>query len=260
VPNQVLADHPLSYWRLGDPAGSSAASDASGANPGAYSGVTLEAAGAVPGDPAASFAGAGAVTIPASTALDLTSAVSVEAWVKPSAAGQNGGIFEKTIGGSVNTQYLLFLEGGAIKFRGKPAASGYVTASGPALAVGSWSHVVATFDGATLRLYVNGAPAASAAASTLASGSGVALIGTLGSGIYAFSGQLDEVAVYAGALPAARVLAHYTDAATRVTTARVTIDVRPNAGGTLTSTAQLNAAEPDPNGGDNVLSFSINVN
>lgn len=263
--NPVFADGPVSYWRLGDPTSAAVAADSRGANPGTYTGVTLESAGAVPGDPATSFAGSGVVTIPASTSLDLSNAVTVEAWVNPAAAGSNGGIFEKTVGGLVNTQYLLLIEGGVIEFRGKPAAGTYVTARGPVLPAGAWSHVVGTYDGVTLTLYVNGAAVGTATAGTLATGSGAAFIGRLGGeggspGILPFNGTIDEVAVYASALPAARVLAHFTNAQTNVTTARVTIDVRPTAAGTATASVQVSASQSDPNPADNTLGFSTLVN
>jgi hypothetical protein len=166
-------------------------------------------------------------------------------------AGQYGGVFEKTIAGAVNSQYLLFIESGRIEWRGRTAGSGYTTVIGPVLALGSWSHIVGSYDGATLRLYVNGAAAGAAAVGTLASGSGPAFIGHLGAeggspGIYPFSGSIDEVALYGSALSASRVLAHFTNAQTNVTTARVSIEVRPTAGGTLTNSAQLSATEADP--------------
>jgi hypothetical protein len=180
-------------------------------------------------------------------------------------AGQNAGIFEKTIGGSVNTQYLLLLENGRIEWRGRIANGGHTTANGPVLAVGTWSHVVGTYDGSLLRLYVNGALVASVGAPTLASGSGPAFIGRLGAeganpGLFPFAGLIDEVAVYPSALPAARVLAHYSGAATNVTTARVTIDVRPTTSGTATASFQVSSNESDPNPADNTLGFSTLVN
>jgi hypothetical protein len=263
--NPVLFDHPAAYWRLGDPTSTAVAADTVGTSPGAYSGVSLETAGAVPGDPAATFSGSGVVSIPAATALDLSTALSIEAWVKPAAAGSNGGIFEKTIGGNVNTQYLLLMEGGYIEWRGKQAAGTYVTAGGGLLQAGTWSHVVGTYDGSMLRLYVNGAQVGSVAAATLATGSGPAFIGRLGAegsnpGILPFNGVIDEVAVYSGALTPTRVLAHYTNAQTNVTTARVTIDVQPTAAGTATASVQVSATESDPNPADNTLGFSTPVN
>ncbi|HEV8669541.1 MAG TPA: hypothetical protein VGS01_02265, partial [Candidatus Limnocylindria bacterium] len=111
----------------------------------------------------------------------------------------------------------------------------------------------------------NGAAVASVAATTLASGAGPAFIGRLGaeggsSGILPFSGTIDDVAVYAGALSAARVLAHYTDASTRVTSARVSIDVRADVPGTATASGQVSATESDPNPADNTLGLSTLVN
>src|SRR6185503_9243645 len=260
----VLADHPAGYWRLGEPEGATTAADAVGTHSGTYRDVTLDAAGAVPGDSAASFAGAAAVSFPAGGAFDLPGALSLEAWIKPSVAGQYGGVFEKTIGGGVNTQYLLLVEAGRIEWRGRVAGGGYTTVIGPVLTVGSWSHVVGSYDGATLRLYVNGAAAGTATVGTLATGSGPAFLGHLGAeggnpSIYPFSGAIDEVAVYGSALPAARVLAHFTGAQTNVSTARVTIEVRPSGSGTLVNSAQLSANEDDPNSANNSVTQSVNA-
>jgi hypothetical protein len=88
--DQVLADSPISYWRLGETSGSTA-SDATGVNPGTYiGGVTLGQPGALTGDPnsAASFDGVNDYTVvPDSSTLDLTSGVTVEAWIKRSKSG-----------------------------------------------------------------------------------------------------------------------------------------------------------------------------
>ncbi|HMC68252.1 MAG TPA: LamG-like jellyroll fold domain-containing protein, partial [Mycobacteriales bacterium] len=190
---QMLADHPSGFWRLGDPAGSTTAADASGnglvgtVDPG----VTLAQPGALSGDTAATFNGSGAaITVAASPRLELTSAVSVEAWVRPTAAGQNGGIFEKTVNGWVNSQYMLFLEAGVAKFRVRTASGALLPVNGPTLPLNTWTHLIGTFDGTTLRLHVNGALAASATAQgPLASGSGPAFIGRLGQNLYPFQGS-----------------------------------------------------------------------
>src|SRR5204862_214544 len=159
APAEVLADHPAGYWRLGEPAGSTSAVDASATQlAGSYEpGVTLAQPGAIGGDSAAGFGPGGGVALPASGALDLRGAFSVEAWVRPTVAGQNGGIFEKTVGGAVNSQYMLLLEAGVLKWRVRTAAGALIPVEGPTLSPGSWAHVVGTFDGTTLRLYASGA-------------------------------------------------------------------------------------------------------
>src|SRR3989449_531 len=254
APAQLGADHPAGYWRLGEPAGATAAADASGnAVTGSYdSGVTLGQPGAIAGDSAAGFASGGAVVLPAVSGLDLRAAFSVEAWVRPSVAAQNGGIFEKTVGGAVNSQYMLFLESGALKFRVR-AAGGLVPVDGPALPVGSWSHVVGTFDGTTLRLYVNGALAGSTPASPLSGGSGPSYIGRLGQNIYPFQGTLDEVAVFPVALAAERVRAHWVGGVALRVSASAT------AGGSLRATATAQASEPDPHPATNTLTSTSTV-
>ncbi|HEV8655930.1 MAG TPA: S8 family serine peptidase [Candidatus Limnocylindria bacterium] len=250
---QLLADHPAGVWRLGESSGSVAADASGNALAGTYeSGVTLGQSGAVSDDSAAAFAG-GAVSVPASSALDLRSAFSVEAWVRPSVAGQNGGILEKTVNGTLNTQYLLFLEGGLAKFRLSTAGT-LVTLSGPAPALNSWTHLVGTFDGATLRLYLNGALVGATPAAPSSGGSGVTIIGRLAGGIYGFVGVLDEVAVYPSALSAERVRAHYQGGV------MLRVTVRPSAAGTLRADASASAAELDPVPANNALSFSTTVN
>lgn len=80
----VLAASPVSYWRLGETSGTSAADEA-GTNPGTYNNVLLDQPGALTCDsnPSASFSGAQSYArVPASASLDMTSAVTVEFWAK----------------------------------------------------------------------------------------------------------------------------------------------------------------------------------
>ncbi len=251
---QVLADRPVGFWRLGEPAGSTTAADASGSgNAGSYeAGILLGQPGAVPGDTAAAFSGQSLV-IPAQASLNLTTGLTVEAWVRPSAANLYGGIFEKTIDGAVNSQFSLFFEAGVVKFRGKPATTSYLTLSGPALPVNAWSHVAGTYDGTTLRLYVNASLVASSDAPTLAGGSGLALIGHLGSGFYPFQGTLDEVALFPQALSPDRLRAHFLGGVA------LRLVVTASAAGTATTTATASAAQPDPDPSTNALTLRSTV-
>jgi Concanavalin A-like lectin/glucanases superfamily len=75
-----------------------------------------------------------------------------------------------------------------------------------ALPLNAWTHLAATFDGATLTLYVNGTQAASlAAGGNIATSAGALRIG--GNNIWPewFSGQIDEVRIYNRALSPAEI-------------------------------------------------------
>jgi hydrogenase maturation factor HypE len=78
-------------------------------------------------------------------------------------------------------------------------------------ALNTWTHLAATYDGTTLRLYVNGVQASSKAATgAIKVSNGVLRIG--GDSIWGeyFAGQIDEVRVYNKALTAAQIQADMT--------------------------------------------------
>jgi hypothetical protein len=78
---------------------------------------------------------------------------------------------------------------------------------GPAvLAVNTWTHLASTFDGATVRLYVNGVEVASQAQTTpLASTTGTLQLGGDAYPGEFFAGRIDEVRIYNRALTAAQI-------------------------------------------------------
>lgn len=206
---QVLADNPGGYWRLGD-SGSTAA-DQTGASPGTYvGGVTLGRPGALAGDPdtAAGFDGStGTVQIPNGPALNPSSAITLEAWVRPSALPASAATIVRKDG-----QYSLRLkQDGTLVFRLWKAGVVHDVASAAGAAhVGSWTYVAGTWDGATMTIYVNGAAQGSASlAAPIAATTSRLWIGSTYNSYEYVAADLDEVAVYPTALPAARVQAHY---------------------------------------------------
>ena len=82
--------------------------------------------------------------------LDVTGPITLEAWVYPEAVPERG---EPGIVGK-------FYESYTFTYYANGACYWYISGGGnncrTPLAVGSWYHVVGTFDGATMRLYVNG--------------------------------------------------------------------------------------------------------
>jgi hypothetical protein len=147
------------------------------------------------------FNGTGFVTVANAASLQLTSGMTLEAWVNPSAV--TSAWRDVIYKGNAN----YYLE--ATSPGGLPAAGGTSAGSvrGPkALLVNTWTHLAVTYDRATLRLYVNGTQAATqGATAAIATSTNPLQIG--GDSIYGqfFQGTIDEVRVYNRALTAAEI-------------------------------------------------------
>jgi hypothetical protein len=152
---------------------------------------------------ALSFNGSNAaVIVPDSASLHLRHAMTLEAWVKPSAVSS---VWRDVVYKGGDAYYLEatspsggFPAGGGV-FNG---GSGTDQAFGAAeLPTDAWTYLALTFDGSLLRLYVDGEQVASAAQSgTIASSSDPLQIGGDRSFGQYFEGLIDEVRVYDVAL------------------------------------------------------------
>ena len=143
------------------------------------------------------------MTIDDAPDLQLSSAMTLEAWINPAKIDAwRTAIMKERTG---DLAYALYSSG-----LNKPSAyvpSGSVLAS-PALVANTWTHLAATYDGTTIRLYVNGVQKATAAsASTLLASAGPLRLG--GNSIWGeyFAGKLDDVRIYDKALTAAQIQA-----------------------------------------------------
>jgi hypothetical protein len=151
------------------------------------------------------------VSIADSASLDLTTGMTLEAWVYPTALGDWRDLLYK---GPNDLYYLM----GSSPSNNTPAMGGTFTSSplygSSALPLNTWSHIAATYDGATKRLYLNGVPVASQAQTGLIKTStGALTIG--GDPLYGqyWAGLIDEVRVYNRALSPSDI---QTDMATAV--------------------------------------------
>jgi glucose/arabinose dehydrogenase len=157
---------------------------------------------------ALSFNGTNArVDIPGSSSLNLTSGMTLEAWVYPTTAGANNW-HDVIYKGSNDIYYLMSSSDGA----SAPAAGGTFGAGGgnvyapSALPLNTWSHIAATYDGTTLRFYVNGTEVANRVESgSIQTSAGPLTLG--GDPLYGqyFGGRIDDVRVYNRALFASEI-------------------------------------------------------
>jgi hypothetical protein len=173
------------------------------------------------------------VTVADANSLDLTTGMTLEAWVYPTALSGWRTVVIKEVSGDLG--YLLYANDS------NPRPAGYVRVGGSSrsaagssgLPLNTWTHLATTYDGATLRLYVNGTQVGSAGVSGAIQTSTLPLrIG--GNSIWGeyFSGKIDEVRVYNRALSATEVSA---DMNSGPQTPRLTI-TSPTNGATVSGT------------------------
>jgi hypothetical protein len=194
-------------WGFDEPTGATAVDGSGRGNNGTINGPVRSSAGKFGG--ALSFDGVNdLVTIPDADTLDLTTGMTMEAWIRPSAVGSAWRtVMLKEQPGSLI--YSLYAGDGT----GRAATDVFTNADkglsgGSALATDTWTHLAATYDGANLRLYVNGVQAASKAVTgSIRASTGVLRIG--GNNIWGewFAGLIDEVRLYNKALTATEIQA-----------------------------------------------------
>lgn len=219
--SEVTADAPVGWWKLDETSGTTATNSGSvgAAINGTYTGTyTLGAASLLPAKPTGKslqLAGAGYVAIPYNAGINLNGAAhSAEAWVSYSTQGAMTAV-------SRDNNFRIYTTAGKLAGVMWPTAS--VTAVNFAddnTDDGSGHHAVVVYADPYYRMYVDGLLQAAVwdNLTTVYSDTATAMrIGQTTSGVQAFTGYIDEVAVYNTALSAARVFAHYTAGAAKIT-------------------------------------------
>ena len=209
TPIQTPQADPIASYPFDEGSGT-VAHDASG-NPNPHEG-TLSGAGVkwAPGKYGTGLkfeGGEGCVTIPDATELQLGEEFTLESWVKPAGElSQAPAIFKESSEGFPSYDLGIgFNTPGKPEGRiGKEGKSHTDLAAGASLEPGVWSHLALTWDGAKLRLYVDGTLVATKyALAPISQGSGPLAIGCGGSDH--FRGRIDEVRIYNRALDGGEV-------------------------------------------------------
>jgi hypothetical protein len=148
------------------------------------------------------------VTVAPTNALNLSSGMTLEAWVKPTALGNWRSVIYKENTGSL--AYALFASTSTAEV---PTGTVFTNAeySAPAaggLPLATWTHISMTWDGTTLKTYVDGAMVASQAApAPLITSTGQLRIGGENVRNGWFNGYIDEVRIYGRPLSATEIAA-----------------------------------------------------
>jgi hypothetical protein len=211
------------YWRLAETSGTTAQDETANNLDGVYENTpTLGTAGLLVGDTNKAVdltaSSSERVTVADNTLLDPTN-LTLEAWVRPDSSlsfGQTRTIFAKT--NSQGNDFSYSLQYARSGFTTNQLQFSITTTSNTTYAVtqtltsGTKYHIAATYDGSRMRIYVNGAEVGSGQAKTgsIRNSAQPLRIGSFWTSDF-WDGAIDEAAVYASALPAATILAHYNN-------------------------------------------------
>jgi hypothetical protein len=170
------------------------------------------------------FDGTGAhVRIADNDSLHLTNGMTISAWVNPSTVGHSHHImskwdvvfeYQKSFGTWLDQSGRFIF---SVCAKGDEQLGPYLDVWSPSLVpVDQWTHVAATYDGSTMKVYLNGQLQNQAAFPYgIFPGTGDLAIGAFVGGVpagqqaYPFNGRIDEPAIYNRALSADEILGIY---------------------------------------------------
>lgn len=158
--------------------------------------------------------GATYATCPSASSLDITGAITLAAWIRPTHVATQY-LIKKAILGSTDGYELSLSSSGKVFFRLDQAshANTYRVDSTTSYAIdgSTWMQVAATYDGTTMRLYINGVQEASLAGPAAIGSNSTSLgIGAQPDGTSPFVGAIDEARIWARALSPSEIQALLT--------------------------------------------------
>jgi hypothetical protein len=213
----VVAGDLVGHWRMDEGTGSFVAD----ASPSGLHGTAVGGPTWVPGKRgpfALSFTNGTSryVTVPDAASLDLTTAITMAAWIRPTQVATASIMNKATFASGPTYGYELDLSSTGVPFvrlfnDTQAAGGGRLNATIPYPTDGTtWMHVAATYDGTTIKMYINGVlNVTRASTSPIPMNSLPLVIGAPSDGLAArvFPGAIDDARLYNRALTAAEIAA-----------------------------------------------------
>lgn len=214
----VMADAPALYWRLGEKVGPVAVDVSGNGRHGSFVGaIVFEKAGAVGGGETGVELAGGHIT--AGDVLDFagTASFTFEIWLKWNGDPINyTRLVSKEASGAIRDGWTVLLQDGSSptltfeRWRDSKTSALNVT---KLPATTTFSHIVASYDGVTMRLYVDSVLQGTlTSAYSLIDTSAPLVVGAHSVLSNKLKGVIDEVAIYDKPLPESRILAHFSAA------------------------------------------------
>ena len=146
------------------------------------------------------------ITIADNAAFDFSSGFTAEAWINPDVLGTQ--TYLSQYASSQEAFAFILLSSGKIEFTvTTDGSTDQFFESSTAITAGTWSHVALTFNGTTVRAYINGVAAGTKAVSgTMFNSTSPIEIGARNNAHF-FNGNIDEVRVWTRVLTEAEILA-----------------------------------------------------
>jgi hypothetical protein len=195
-----FAPGPVGYWKLDEKSGTSASDSSGNSNTGTWDGSGNHFTQGKVGEAGKFDGSSDYISAANSTSLDIKNQITMSAWVyKTSNAHAGGVIFGKWYQDTSTWSYSLYgscTSGGGFRLRWSDATQTNIESCTSDVPLNQWVYYTATYDGTTMRMYINGIQVASSTVSkTIASTTNALWIGDEGYG-NAFAGKIDDAKIY----------------------------------------------------------------
>jgi uncharacterized protein (TIGR02145 family) len=209
---EEIGPGPVGYWSFDKGYGTTAYDESGQGNDGAITGATWQDESMCVSGKCLWFDGTDDyVQVGDSNTLDITDNYTVSAWIKPNGWGegnQYGRIFQK--GNSTSSRYVLFIDKSSSETIIFCKNDTDYDATNGSISLNQWQHVAATYDGTTLKLYIDGIQNVNTYSGANLSVNGDSLyIGNRNTQDRTFDGFIDEVKIYPYARTAEEIRQDY---------------------------------------------------
>lgn len=156
-------------------------------------------------DGCASFASASSQYLSSTLSPITTASLTVSCWINATSLATNNFFLSFGAGGAAKTSLNISTN----KLTATVNSAATTIVGGTTINTATWYHLAVTYDGTTIKIYVNGTSDAAPVSSTFVAPSNGFTIGTRVSNDIFFNGQIDSVKIWKAALTASQITADY---------------------------------------------------